>query len=220
MWTKKRVTDLLFGVQMVGGTIFGVSQFIRMLKTAQGVNVSWFVSWEVFLFLNLGLAINAHRAQPSRVTRQTLASYITWVILVTANAIVMLWKDGGTTWDHKDTVTAELVGLAAIVSIGYGYTKGLGIVGSVKDPLIKGLLALAFKSIPQLALAYKMYQIGGAGLAALTVINGHITVLTRLGQLVFAIKEAGWDRNRLGSAVSEIGNELSWAIATVVWIFR
>ena len=40
----------------------------------------------------------------------------------------------------------------------------------------------------------------------------------RLGQLVFSIREAGWDRNRMGSLISEVANEGSWIVATVVWL--
>ena len=59
---------------------------------------------------------------------------------------------------------------------------------------------------------------GGAGLAGAAVITGHITILPRLGQLWFSIKEAGWDRNRHGSALSELANEASWLVATLVWL--
>ena len=75
-----------------------------------------------------------------------------------------------------------------------------------------------FKAIPQLALAYKIFMRGGAGLAGAAVITGHITILPRLGQLWFSIKEAGWDRNRHGSALSELANEASWLVATLVWL--
>jgi hypothetical protein len=52
------------------------------------------------------------------------------------------------------------------------------------------------------------------------VVNGHFTILMRIGQLIFSIREAGWDRNRIGSAISEVANEASWLIVTVVWLFR
>jgi hypothetical protein len=69
-----------------------------------------------------------------------------------------------------------------------------------------------------LALAYKIFMQGGAGLATAAVITGHITILSRLGLLWFSIQEAGWDRNRRGSALSEVANEISWLVATLVWL--
>jgi hypothetical protein len=49
-------------------------------------------------------------------------------------------------------------------------------------------------------------------------VTGHITILARLGQLCCSIKEAGWDRNRRGSALSELANKVSWLVATLVWL--
>jgi len=45
----------------------------------------------------------------------------------------------------------------------------------------------------------------------------HIGILTRLGQLFFAIREAGWDRNRQAAALSEPANETTWLPVTVAW---
>jgi hypothetical protein len=212
---QRLTTDALFTVQLCFTFIFGGSQFYRMLTTRQGVNLSWFLSWLIFLLLNLILTVRAHQSQPSRVTLQTIISYVAWTVVVLADLVVMLWK-GTHIWGRIDTVTTGLVGLGVVLTLGLAYRLELGIV----DPMIKGWLAVFFKAIPQLALAYKIFSMGGAGLAAAAVITGHITILSRLGQLWFAIKEAGWDRNRRGSALSELANEASWTVATLVWIIR
>ena len=52
------------------------------------------------------------------------------------------------------------------------------------------------------------------------VVTGHITILARLGQLWSSIKETGWNRNRRGSALSELANEASWLAAILVWLIR
>lgn len=214
MSTKKRViADLLFGVQVVCTLIFGGAQFVRMLSTTKGVSVSWFTFWLVFLVVNLALAIRAHRNQPSRVTLQTIGSYALWVLMVVGDLGVMIVRGNGT-WDHNDTITAVITLTGVAVILGIASIMKLGI----SDPVVKGHLAIFFKAVPQLTLAYKIFMVGGAGLAGLTVIMGHITVLTRLGQLIFSIREAGWDRNRRGSAISEAANEGSWIIATIAWM--
>jgi hypothetical protein len=212
---RQLTTDALFGVQLGFTFIFGGSQFYRMLTTRQGVNLSWFLSWLIFLVLNLILTIRAHQSQPSRVTVQTVLSYVAWTVVVAADLMVMLWK-GTHIWDMTDTVTTGFVGLGAVLTLWLAHRLELGLV----DPMVKGWLAVFFKAIPQLALAYKIFMEGGAGLAATAVITGHITILSRLGQLRFAIKEAGWDRNRRGSALSELANEASWLVATAVWLVR
>jgi hypothetical protein len=213
--STRLIADALFGVQLLFTFIFGGSQFYRMLTTRQGVNLTWFVSWLIFLLLNLVLCIRAHQNQPSRITLQTIFSYAAWTVVVAADLAVMLWK-GTHIWGETDTVTAIIVGLGVVLTVGLAYRLDLGIV----DPMVKGWLAVFFKAVPQLALAYKIFRMGGAGLAAAAVITGHITILSRLGQLWFSIQEAGWDRNRRGSALSELANELSWLVATAVWLVR
>jgi hypothetical protein len=213
--TRQLTADALFGVQLLFTFIFGGSQFYRMLTTSQGVNISWFLSWLIFLLLNLVLCIRAHQNQPSRITLQTILSYAAWTFVVAADLSVMLWK-GTHVWGRTDTITATIVGLGVALTLALSYRLELGLV----DPMVKGWLAIFFKAIPQLALAYKIFLRGGAGLAAAAVITGHITILSRLGQLWFSIKEAGWDRNRRGSALSELANEASWLVATLVWMVR
>jgi hypothetical protein len=48
---QRLTTDALFGVQLCFTFIFGGSQFYRMLTTQQGVNLSWFLCWLIFLLL-------------------------------------------------------------------------------------------------------------------------------------------------------------------------
>jgi len=184
-----------------------------MLTTSQGVSISWFACWQVFLVLNLVLAIRAHRNQPSRVTFQTILSYVAWVTMVTLDLGVMFWKGTGT-WNERDTATVIFAAIGIVATLAVARRKKL----TITDPMVKGYLAVFFKAVPQLALACNMLIVGGAGLASMAVVTGHITILTRLGQLWFSIREAGWDRNRVGSAISEIANEGSWIVATVIWL--
>ncbi len=212
---KRMIADLLLGVQIICTLIFGGSQFIRLLTTSQGVSISWFGFWLAFLLVNLVLAVRAHKTQPSRVTLQTIISYSVWTLMVAADLIVMIAKGTGT-WDVHDTRTAVFAGLGIAVVLSAAKLRNF----SIADPIVKGWLAVFFKGVPQLVLAYKFFLVGGGGLAGAAVITGHITILTRLGQLYFSIKEAGWDRNRTGSAISELANEISWILVTLIWLWR
>ncbi len=205
--------DVCFVIQVICTILFGGGQFLRMLTTSQGVSMTWFIFWEAFLVLNLILAVRAHQTQPSCVTLQTICSYALWTVMVTADLAVMLWKGNGV-WDVNDTLTTVLGGAGVTLTLCIAYHKKLGI----GDPIAKGWLAVSFKAIPQLIMAYKICLEGGAGLAGLTVIMGHMTVLTRLGQLYASLREAGWDRNRIGSALSEVANETSWMLVTIAWL--
>jgi hypothetical protein len=83
---------------------------------------------------------------------------------------------------------------------------------------MRGWLAVSFKAVPQIVLAWSISIHGGAGLALGAVVSGHITILSRLAQLSMAIREAGWDQNRVGSFISEVPNELSWIAVTLAWV--
>jgi hypothetical protein len=83
--------------------------------------------------------------------------------------------------------------------------------------VIRGYLAVFFKGVPQLTLAVNILMVGGAGVSVFGILTGHITICSRLGQLVMSLREAGWDRNRKGSLISEIANEGSWIVVTIAW---
>ncbi len=210
---KRMLADLLFLVQIICAVAFGGSQFFTMLNTSQGVSISWFATWEVFLVLNLFLTIRAHRNKPSRVTLQTVWSYAITVVVVTLDLSAIVWRNTGA-WSGIDTLTVVCVGIGVVATCFVAKFKQLPIA----DPLVRGYLAIFFKAIPQLTLAYNMLQVGGAGLAGVAIVVGHLAILTRLGQLWFSIREAGWDRNRIGSAISELANEVSWVVVTIVWL--
>jgi len=211
--TKQLTADLIFVLQIALALISGGSQFLRLLTTSQGVNVSWLASWLAFLLINLALTIRAHRTRPSRVTRQTVLTYAAWTAVIAADLGALLWM-GRELWDLKDTVTAGLVGLGVVLICFAAWRRGLGLI----DPLVNAGFAMCFIGLPQLTLTYKIFLEGGAGLAGAMLLAGHIGIVTRLGQLWFAIREAGWDRNRQGAALSELANEGTWLLVTVAWL--
>lgn len=212
---EKMIAYLIFGVSMICTIIFGIGQFERMLSTSQGLSVTWFAFWEIFLVLNLVLAIKAHKNKSSSITFQTVMNYAAWALVIALDLVTIIVKNSGV-WDEKDTITTILVGIGIAVTVVIAKKKQW----SVSNPMVKGWLAIFFKAIPQLVLAYKIYTDGGAGLPEIVVWSGHVTIITRLGQLVYSIKKAGWDKNKIGSAISEVANEASWIIVTIVWILK
>jgi hypothetical protein len=207
--------DLFFALQLVLAALSGGSQFLRLLTTSQGVNISWLASWLAFLLINLTLTLRAHRTQPSRVTWQTVLTYCAWTLVIAANLALLLWR-GTSEWDAKDNLTTVLVSLGLLSTLTWSRWQGL----SLTDPVVHGLFGVCCIGLPQVILAYKIYQVGGAGLAAGMLLAGHIAILTRLGQLWSALREAGWDRNRVGAAMSEAANEMTWLLVTFAWLWH
>lgn len=210
---KKLTADFIFILQICLALVSGGSQFLRLLTTSQGVNVSWLASWLTFLLINLGLTIGAHRSRPSRVTLQTVLTYGAWSAVIAADLGALLWM-GRELWDLSDTVTAGLVGPGVVLVCFWAWRRGLGLI----DPMVNAGFAMCFIGLPQLTLAYKIFTVGGAGLAGAMLLAGHIGICTRLGQLYLAIREAGWDRHRLAAALSELANETTWLLVTAAWL--
>ncbi|MBU1203067.1 hypothetical protein KKH39_03460 [Patescibacteria group bacterium] len=90
--------------------------------------------------------------------------------------------------------------------------------GSYKDDVAKGFLSMWCKGIPQLWMAYVIYQAGSSeGLPTVSLIASHITSFPRFLQVWINAHQGGWDRSTKGLFIGELGNVITWAIVTVMW---
>jgi hypothetical protein len=214
--TRKRfIADLLFGSQLVIGVFFAASRIVRMSQTLEGVLLAEFFLIGSFCALNWSLAIGANRDEPSRSGKQTIITYAFWTVVL-AGCIVTVLSTGKYQWGVTDTVALAVAAIAGTLTVRIGWSYQL----PIDDGIVRGYLAMIFKSWPQLMLAYKISQQGGAGLPLLAVVLGHVTILIRLLQLWLTAREAGWNRKRKGSMISEVGNELTWLVTTFVWLIN
>jgi len=214
MSARRLAADAFFVLQLALAAISGGSQVWRLFHSTQGVNVSWLAAWLTYLLINLGLTLKAHAAQPSRVTRQTVATYSAWSLAIAACLGVLLWQ-GPESWAPLDTLNTSLVAAGLTATWLGARLRGL----PLSDPVVRGFFGLCFIGLPQVILAYNIFTVGGAGLAGGMILAGHIGITTRLGQLYFAVREAGWDRHRLGAMVSEMANEVTWILVTLAWLW-
>lgn len=213
--TKRLTADVLFLVQIGLAVVFGGSEFLRLLKTSQGIPSFWLASWLAFLLINLTLTIRAHLSRPSRVTLQAVGCYALWTVIIASDLVVLFLK-GTDIWRAADTITALIVGAGLAVTILWGYRSGRGL----GDPIVHGYFGILFIGIPQITLTYAILREGGQGLAGPALLVSNFSILIRLALLGFAIAEAGWDRNRKGAAMSEFANEISWLLVTLAWLIR
>lgn len=210
---KKLVADFLFGVQIIGAFVLGGSQFFRLLETTEGQLLSMFLGMEAFASINFLLAVSAYREQPSRAVRQALWTYAIWIAFIGSN-IAAIFINGGYEWSQNDTRTFTLLFLGAVAVFALMKVKDIGF----QDPMPRSLFAMACKALPQFLMALEIAQRGGAGVPPAAIIAGNITILVRIGQFWFAIREAGLNRNLVWLCANEIVNEISWATVTVVWL--
>ena len=137
------------------------------------------------------------------------------VLIVLVLAVIRgMWTNPAYRWNDKDTTTFSTALILTFAVIIVSYFRNL----QINDPMVKALFAIAYKSVPQLLIAWKFLAEGASGNPGLSVIMGHVNILLRLGQIYFMVKEAGLDRNRIWLAVSETANELSWVVATIAWL--
>ena len=207
------IADALFVVQLLCASAFAVGQLYAMRRTVEGVSVTWIGLWVLFLLVNLVLAVNAYRAHASRISAQTVLIYAAWAA-VCGLTLVMLLLAEATRWNHVDTVTAVITGTGMAGAIVIGRARGL----AISDPMVRAAFAVFSKAVPQLTLAWNISLHGGGGISVVAFTVGHITICTRLWQVWYSIREAGWDRNRIGIAIGEAANELSWIVTTVAWV--
>lgn len=205
-------TDCLFAFQIITALLLGVPQALTMIESTQGMTLVLYVCVDTFIFFNLLLAHQAHAEVPSRETKQTLIIYYVWLVVISTHLVILSIFGK---WTSTDSVaTFFLIVLSALV-IAWQKLNGKGI----KDAMTRGYLALCAKSVPQLYLAFCIFRDGGGdGLGAWFVWGGHIAVLTRIAILVKAGNKSNWNRNIVGSLVSESGNEISWIVVTIVWL--
>ena len=90
---------------------------------------------------------------------------------------------------------------------------------NIYNPRLKAGTAILLKAVPQLMLAYNIILFGGGGIATYTIIIGHIMINLRILQVSLSARIVGWDENRKSIVFGELGNELSWIVATIAWIF-
>lgn len=214
MSSRKQLTaDLLFGVQVIGALVFTGAYIIRSLDDVTGTSLVQLGLVVTYLLFHLALGIGAHKTAPSRVTRQAIATYAMWIVLM-GTLVAVVAANPGYRWNGKEFGQLFTAGILTVVVIM------IAIFGerSVSDPMMKALFAIAYKSVPQALLAFKFLAEGASGTPGLSVFVGHFTILVRLGQIYFMVREAGWDRNRFWLAVSEGANELSWIAATLAWL--
>lgn len=211
---KNLIADLLFGVQIIGAFVLAGSQFFRLLETTKGQLLSMFIGIEAFLCLNFMLAASAYREQPGRVIRQALWTYATWFALMGSN-IAAIFFNGNYRWSQNDTRTTMFLLLGTMLVFAVMKIRGVGF----QDPMPRSLLAMSCKALPQFLMALEIAQRGASGVPAAAIVAGNITIFVRLGQLGFAIREAGLNRNLVWLCASEVVNEVSWATVSISWFF-
>ena len=205
--------DTLFVVQVIGALGVIVPMMVRNWTNIEGLSVSYFVVILAFLCLQTTLAVPAHRAMPTRKTRQILFMCALWLVL-TAALLAEIWYRGMYVWDTNDTVTIVLTVFAlGLVALAFRLART-----PLSDPAARGLMGVMTRAIPQLLQGTKILVHGGGGVAGLSLLFANINTWIRLGHLALTRSEAKEERNRLWMLIPEVVNAFTWLLVSIAWL--
>lgn len=191
---------------------FAIPQVMRIFVSVRGVTINWLLCADVFILLNLVLAVGSHRKLKSTASLQALCIYVNWAILLTPMVIISFLK---CPWTNTDSLVASLIGVSAGVVIGFGQCMQRGI----GDHVVRGLLVGLFRVVPHLYMSYCIIHAGsGDGVAAKTVFAANVTATARIITLFLAGRKSGWEHGVRASFLSELANEVSWLLTTATWL--
>ncbi len=206
----------LLWTQVVLAVFFTFSQAIKMLESTEGLSIMFFCCQTAFCVINLSLSANAlkNATGTSRNMKvQSFGIYCMWTVFSSLHLVIALWRK--TVWNAEDALLRDIVvALLAVIAI-ISYRRGL----DIDNPWVKCLTAMSFKTVPQLMVAVVIWQHGASGWSPWFIIIGHLTIGTRIAQLVLSLREGDSEHTR-ASLVTEIGSEMSWIIATIAYIAK
>lgn len=203
----------LFWPQIPCGIAFGLLWAHQALSSVQGTSAVMMGLVLLYCVLQGLLAIAAHKRSPTKTSKRTIGIYGMWFVLVGLICIAIV-INGSYKSDDIDGIMLAIGVIGASVIIGMALSSRL----EFDDPMIKGLLAMLWKSMPQLLFAWKILEQGGQGTPLLVIVLGNINIWLRLGQLRVQKEEAGaWNRPLRWAWRSEWVNAATWFIPSCFW---
>jgi len=210
----------LFWFQMAMGVLFIVFQLGHMIHAmdTQGVSMALFGSVIIFLVANILLTYNGYKQSHSIRMLRALWVYIMWLIVHMVLIVGLIWIRIATSIPllyPSDMQTILLVVLGYGLIAGILWIQSFTIKISYTDPMIKGLVGVVAKSVPQFVMAISIFMAGGSGHAAFAIIAANLTPLARITQLYLNPLHDG---NRKWLLISETCNETTWALVSFAWL--
>ncbi len=209
------IGDLLFWFQIIMAWCFSIPQIHRSFTTTTGMTITWSMLCSIFVTINFFLALSAYWDSGSRKAMQVTLVYANWLLLWATMFVIISLKGY---WTKSDTLVTLLV-IASLTVLMIVRSKG-SVMETFVEPINRGLMSIIVKSTPQLYIAYCIFKAGrNDGLAGMSLVIGHITVIVRAIEIAVTAKQDGWTKKNIGLFISETGNELTWMVTTWSWLY-
>lgn len=207
---RKIRMDFAYPTQL-GICIFsGGAQTVTMQTTTEGTMLSWLISWWLSTAINIWLSLDSHKANDNSNSKQLLAIYSAWGVVVSLLIAVFI-SQADVIWRDSDTILMTLTLVGTILGATYIKNNKL----RFDSPFARGLQSILLRVTPQLFLCYTIFTSGGNGFSWVFIVLGHVAVLTRLDLLHLNKHEESTRALRK----SEIANWITWGFLTLVWIY-
>jgi hypothetical protein len=186
----------------------------RMFSSTDGVILTSFLFVDIYAIFMLSLSIGAHKAGPSRITRQMIAIWIIGVGLYSLFTLIFVFK-AKALWNPNDTVNSLYALTGTIGAVALITLRKL----PIQHPDVRMSIAISFRVIPQLMLALNIFASQSSkGVSGWFVWSFHVLIACRIIQIIIAIKHYGKDRNRQCMLISESLGWASWWLITMAWV--
>lgn len=202
------MASLLFWFQVIMAWTYMVPQVMQIVsgKTG-GLTLAMWLIFMGYLFVSLSLAILAWRKKREKIRLYTVIIFAQWSVFIT---LLFTMCVGSVRWSSGDTLVCLSVTILSILTI---------LLNGLKDPMTRGWLAVWCKGLPQLWIAYTMFEARSAEwLPAISLLATNATAIPRLIQVYLQGKRGGWDRATMGLFIGESANVASWIVVTIVWV--
>lgn len=205
----------MFWLQMLVIVAFFIPyQVSRMLHETDGMIITSFLLVDIYCAFMLSLAWNAYKANPTRIARQMVATWILGVVLYTLFTLTFAFN-ACKLWNPNDNVNAVNAAIGVMGALALVRAKAL----PWSHPDVRMNLAISFRVIPQTMLALNIFASQSSkGVATEFVISFHALIALRIAGILYAIKEHGTDRNRRCMLISESLGWASWCLVTAAWL--
>lgn len=203
---------MFFYIQVLCAVIFFASQSHKMLESIEGNSIIVFLGAFVAFSIQLSLAIVVWNQQKNRDTKRLVVTYGMWSLFLAIHSIIAISQGIG--WTVVDSMFLMVMGICVVVLVSVALLRSLPIM----HPYVKCGVSIIFKTIPQVALLISISQQGSAGISGIWILFGHITMLTRLAQIIHTSRK-NWERSSIALAIAETINWLTWMATTVAfWV--
>ena len=201
------MTRLLFWFQVIMTWTYMVPQVMQIMRgKTGGLTLAMWLIFMGYLFVSLSLAILAWQEKKEEIRLYTVIIFAQWTIFITLLFIMCI---GSVYWSSGDTIVCLSVTILSIITIR---------INGLKDPMTRGWLAVWCKGVPQLWIAYVMWNASSAEwLPALSLLATNATSIPRFIQVYLQGRQGGWDRATKGLFIGETANVSTWLVVTIVW---